>query len=434
MKSKLLRLASLLLGLGIMASPLWAEGTDKFQYGFEERLRFEYWDEVFDLNENGTKPTDQFIRNKISVWGRWNANDKISVYLKLTGEPFIYTGAHKGDDFVKDEIVFDNAYVDIKEPFDWPVTFRLGRQDFMNAFGEGFIIMDGTPMDGSRTVYFNAVRATWAINKDNSLDIIYLSDPKKEQYLPVFNNRNQTLNVSDEQAVILYGKNKINDHWAVEPYYIYKNEGAQTAVPELDIHTLGGRAVYSNNPWKVVAELAGQFGEYDGGQDRQGLGGYIHLDRSFPDLPLKPEATIGFYYQSGDDPQTAKNEEWNPLFSRWPWMSELLVLTYATEEKQPGYWTNLQNYRAGVKLSLTDKTKLNLTYNYMRANEDTGITGSIFSNSGKERGHLPQVMLSHKFTKNLDGYILGEYFIPGNFYYDGADNAMFLRTHLQYKF
>jgi hypothetical protein len=431
MKPTMLRIACLLLGLGLITGNSLAE--DQFQYGFEERLRFEYWDEVFDLNENGSKPSDQFIRTKTSVWGKWNANDKISVYLKLTGEPYIYAGAHKGDDFIKDEIIFDNAYIDIKKPFDLPVTFRLGRQDLMNVFGEGFILQDGTPMDGSRTFYFNALRATWDINPKNTLDVLYISDPRKEQYLPAINNRNLALNVSDEQALVLYGKSKINDNWAVEPYYVYKNEGAQATVPELDLHTLGGRAVYSNNPWKVTAELAKQFGEYDGGRYRQGLGGYIHVDRSFPDVPLKPEATVGFYYQSGDDPQTSKNEGWDPLFSRWPWLSELVCLTYTAESKT-GYWTNLQNYRAGVKLNLTDATKLTLTYNYLRANEDAGITGSIFSNSGKERGHLPQAMLYHKFNKNLDGYILGEYFIPGDFYFDGADNATFIRTQLQYKF
>jgi hypothetical protein len=58
----------------------------------------------------------------------------------------------------------------------------------------------------------------------------------------------------------------------------------------------------------------------------------------------------------------------------------------------------------------------------------------MFSNSGKNRGHLPTALLTHKFTKNIDALLLFEYLIPGNFYADGADNAIFARAQFQVKF
>lgn len=60
----------------------------------------------------------------------------------------------------------------------------IGRQDFLGAYGEGFLSLDGTPGDGSRTAYFNAAKAVWRINDGNSVGLIYLSDPKSDTYLP----------------------------------------------------------------------------------------------------------------------------------------------------------------------------------------------------------------------------------------------------------
>lgn len=83
-------------------------------------------------------------------------------------------------------MLIDNLYIDIKKPFDIPINFRIGRQDFLgkDMYGEGFLILDGTPGDGSRTFYFNALKATVLIAEGQSVDIVYVSDPKTDQYLP----------------------------------------------------------------------------------------------------------------------------------------------------------------------------------------------------------------------------------------------------------
>jgi hypothetical protein len=102
----------------------------------------------------------------------------------------------------------------------------------------------------------------------------------------------------------------------------------------------------------------------------------------------------------------------------------------------PGYWTNLQLYKAGVKLGLAPTTNLALSYQYLRAVEDpvAGLSTKMFSYDGKERGHIATMILSHAFTKSLDGYLQLEYFIPGNYYADQAEDAIFFRWQLQFKF
>jgi hypothetical protein len=163
------------------------------------------------------------------------------------------------------------------------------------------------------------------------------------------------------------------------------------------------------------------------------LGGYAYLDKDFKDAQWSPSASIGFIYLSGDDRKTNKNEGWDPIFSRWPWISELYVNSLKTDA-EAGYWTNLNAVRASFAIKPTPKTKLSLWYNYLRANENPTVTSaSVLSGTGKTRGHLPQARLDYKINKNINTYVLAEYLIPGNFYVNN-DPALFFRYELELKF
>lgn len=436
----------LLVALFLMAFSATLYAEVKFSYGGAFRLRQELWEDAFDVNNDlgsGSLADRNFFRLRTQLWGRADLSENAGAYLRLVNEAKYYIGPYKpnmprnDDRLDEDELLIDNLYVDLKNIAGLPVDLRLGRQDLI--YGEGFLVLDGTPGDGSRTIYFNAAKLTLKLNDGNSFDVVYLFDPKKDRYLPsLYPNEKKTLNTSDEEGVIVYGKNKITENITIEPYYIYKKE-EEWAQPELKLNTLGLRAVFTQDNWKLRGEFAHQFGEYEGGRDRTGNGGYIFVGRQYKDIDLKPEWDLGYVYLSGDDPDTAKHEGWNPLFSRWPMYSELYILTYTKETPNdsvfPAYWTNLQLYRANLKLNFSDATYLSLWYNYLRANEETrGLPTNIFSNDGKTRGHLYQAKLYQRVDKNLDGYILAEYFDPKDFYADGADNALFFRWEIQYKF
>lgn len=435
MKSKLTALIGLVvLNLWFVSFALGADNSS-WKYGLDIRLREEYLINVLDLNDN-TGKDDNYLRFKVSPWLKYDASKDVGIMLKLTTEPkyFFISGDYgKGKQWTSKEMVFDSLYLDYKNAFGAPIDFRIGRQDFLGTYGEGFVIMDGTPGDGSRTYYFNAMKGTWRINPNNSVDLVYINDFKEDE-MPVLNaNQHVQTNNSDEQGIVLYGKSKLSDKFTLEPYYIWKREDGSGTTPILKLNTIGSRAVYAPDPWKFRGELAGQFGEYNGGADREGLGGYLIVGRKFNEVCMTPEFNLGYYYLSGDKPNTAKNEGWDPLFSRYPWLSELYAYTLAKESKIAAYWSNLQAYRASVKFDITEKTNLTLWYNYLLANEN--VSGSMFSNDGKVRGQLPQIQLNHKFNKNLDGYILVEELFPGSFYADSAqDNTWFFRWQLQYKF
>lgn len=465
--------AALLLVVGTVFFVSTASAEMTFKYGASERIRQEIWDNVIDLK---TLPSTNsfydrnFFRFKTSLWGGVGFDKDTEIFLKLTSEIYNNLGPYKypshGNSFThldENEMVVDNLYLKANNLFGLPVDLKIGRQDFLgpDMYGEGFLIADGNPNDGSRTFYFNAAKAKWKINQDHNVDFVFITNQFQDRYLPAWRtsikdsatyyNNKRILNASDEQAFMVYGRSKLSENFSVEPYYIFKKEeehplGVRT--PELDLNTIGARVVYQMAPWKAGGEFAYQFGEYDGnksaggysGQDREGYGGYIFGSRQLPDVTFKPEFELRFVYLSGDDPDTKKNENWNPLFSRNPYWNELLIYTQILEVIRdsagiPGYWTNLQLYMAKVKMALTADTNLTLSYQYYRANEKAQPLAphSAMFDTGKERGHVPTVFITHKFNKYIDAFFQYDYFIPGSFYSDKAKNAQFLRWQLQFK-
>ncbi len=464
----------LFLATILYVSVVHAETT--FTYGAAFRLRQEIWDDVvaFDTLNTLSNADRNFFRLRTQLWARADINPTFGIYARLVNEMKYFDGPFTNfkafndqpvrtghpDRYDPDEVAVDNLYFDAKNVFGLPVDVKIGRQDFLgpDTYGEGFLLMDGTPADGSRTFYFNAAKLRWRINEKNSLDLVYINDPKTDVFLPSIHpsvdgtfyvDNKKLLNVSREQAIVVYGRNKITDNVSLEPYYIYKNEQSFTvgpvAVPKLRLNTIGARAVVAlNSGWKFGGEFATQFGVYtDHGQwhDRTGNGGYVFVGRKYDNIGLKPEFDIRYIYLSGDDSGSAHtNEAFDPLFSRNPYWNELIIYSLPNETSrfggpEPGYWTNLEILKASLKLNFTPQTSLLLAYQYLWAPEKPDLTivsKTIFSD-GKSRGHLPTAILSHQFTKKLDGMLQLEYFVPGNFYSSNADNATFFRWQLQYK-
>ena len=177
----MIRKILLVLFVVCAAALVYADGAMaeiKTDYGASFRLRQEYWENVTDLQTLGQADRD-FFRLRTSVWGKVDLNDNFGFYLRLTNEAKYYLGSYKpfasssnpseqDDRFDEDELYIDNLYVTAKNVLNLPIDFKIGRQDFLGQYGEGFLILDGTPGDGSRSFYFNAIKLTWKINSNNS--------------------------------------------------------------------------------------------------------------------------------------------------------------------------------------------------------------------------------------------------------------------------
>jgi hypothetical protein len=463
--------AVLVIGLIILSASL-AMAEITFDSGAAVRVRQEIWDNIVTLGTSPTAPGNydrNFFRVRTQAWGKIDVDKTFETYFRLTNELKYYTGPYRlpqnaGVSTVyrameEDEIFVDNLYAEYKNIFGIPIDIKIGRQDFLGEFGDGFLILDGTPGDGSRSYFFNAAKMKIRPHQNHSVTLVLLRNSKTDIFMPVVHSSivqgnyfqdKRVLNVSDESGFIVYSKNKFFDFLSIEPYYMWKSEdkfivpGSSQVTPRLNINTVGGRIEAKPGNWTIKAELAHQFGTYSNGVDRKANGGQTSIAYAFKELPFKPELEVGYVYLSGDDPNTPGiNETWDPLWSRAPMWNELCVYTLINETLAQGgavtgYWTNMHMLRINTKLFFSNMTNLALGYNYMLAPEKTNLTANttllnMFSNTGKNRGSLYQAMLNHAFSKKIDGFLQLEHFLPGDFYNSNARNATFFRWQLQVK-
>jgi hypothetical protein len=397
----------------------------------QTRLRYEYLGNNFDLGASGSDRRSYFrFRFSGAIGADFGGLAKI--YGKLTSESrsYIYNAGGSARYDIS-EAVIDSLFISVPKIFD-SLEIQAGRFD-LSGYGEGFLIADGTPMDGSRTSYFNAVKFKFLDEEGNSVEFMGIYNPQFDD-LPVINDKKQRLNDSGETAFIIYGKTKPSDKLYLEPYYIWKAEkpssGAAVSNAETSINVFGAYAKYDFEKFSLRGQAAFQTGNYDN-KTGSAFGGYAYADIPVCEV-IKP-LSFGYSYLSGDNSGSEAVEAWNPVFSRYPWMSEIMASLYAAESGI-GYWTNLSMLRAEGGFVPFKKTSLKAAYAYMLANQSYGgvAPAGIFGN-GKNRGSLFTCRISYDISENAKAYLHGEYFIPGDYYYEGAKDAVFFRAELSAK-
>jgi hypothetical protein len=296
--------------------------------------------------------------------------------------------------------------------------------------------MDGTPLDGSRSMYLNALDASYAVGKAK-LELLAISDPHRDIYLPLVSDKKKTVVEPDERALGLYFTDTAVPRTGLEAYYFYKAELNDTRAPgpaaqgDRRIHTLGGRATRELGAgWSARAELAGQAGRQDPGLDFLAWGLNAAVKRTFA-CTGKPSVSLGVVALSGDDPATPKVTAWDPLFSRWPKWSELYIYTLGTE-KGGAYWSDLKMLQAEVLYAPLKQLNLRATYYRMGAFHPFPGKPAVFA-GGLTRGDLYQLRADVKLNDSWRGHVMGEYLAPGS-YYTGKDASWFFRVEGIYSF
>ena len=459
------KVLSALLGLTLLNGAV-ALGFEQ-KPGFDVRFRYENWDNLITLGTNTINNSFKdrsFFRLRVMLWDEVKFNNQTSLMVRLNTEPKYQMGPYyhmlkDGTDrrkFDQDEVIIDNLYLDLKRVFGLPLDLRIGRQDFLgkDMYGEGFLILDGTPGDGSRSFYFNAIKGVLTLTPKNRVDIVLVRNTMRDVFLPsihpayddggrLYIKHKKRLTGSNELGFWVYSRNKFSNGLELEPYYIYKKEeeDRQYGGPQAAsyLHNLGARAVYDFKVAKVRAELVRQFGEYSNGTDRRAWGGYVFVEKSFSSCPMKPKVELGYVYLSGDDPKSRKDEGFNPLFSRNPNWNELIIYTYLLETMSkagpiPGYWTNLKMPLVNLYLTPLANLSLKLGYQKLYADEKTKKLPSYMSNDGTDRGDLYLIMANYQFRKGLTGMLQYEIFDPDDFYAKTAKTAHFFRAELRYRY
>lgn len=439
---------------------------DGFTMGLDIRLREEYAPNMMSMNKQqgdgalpGPDNANQWNRQRYRA--RWSMSYAVSPDIDLNARLVweMSTWRHTpGKQHMDDEILFDRLNVTWRNAFNAPLTLVIGRQDLM--FGNGWLVGDGTPTDGSRTVHFDAARATYELSDRTKIDLVgILNYDAEDKWLHPMNyddtNKKHFTDHQDEVGGILYITDKWNESTTAEYYYMYKeddlsdwhkfNTATRPAYYDDEIHTIGAAlsGKFGGN-WGYRTEIAKQFGK-KGMESMSGLGTNNRLTYSFKD-DRNSVLNFDYEYLSGNKPGTSKNEAFDPLWGEWPQFTrggDLPAYMWGAEQAL-GEVTNLHRAGVGYTFDITPKWSLQTNYNLLWADQEytnpyngtkTGPTGTQFSEDGLFRGQMITGYLKYKCCKNLSMHFLVDYFQPGGFFSGSdQDHAVFLRYNLEFTF
>jgi len=422
----------LLLGMLVFAGLL-VHGQDQagakplFSFDFSHRFRFVARENTIYLDSSKDSKST-FTRFRTSLGTTFFPADWLEFRLKLTNEFRIYMVPDRN--FNLNEFIVDNLYVKLKRPGSLPLSFTLGRQNIM--LGEGFVVMDGHPLDGSRSQYFNAARMDLFLQEGQKLILFYAFQPEKDNFLPVLNDLNQPLIEQPEEGFGFYYTGRLG-RISLDSYVIRKNIRSTKDRPiSSEINTSGVRLIVPlAQRFSLSGEAAYQSGTY-GGFGRSAFGGYLNCDWKIGSVfPLPSFFSVGGIFLSGDDHATEKMEGWDPLFSRWPKWSASFIYTLIPEYGgRVAYWSNFVSLYETLKFKIAGPVEAVFTYHYLMAPRASVKMGSFPGGGGKTRGGLLISKLIFKISPSLTGHIWWERFDPGNYYQAEADTSNWFRVEL----
>ena len=386
----------------------------KHEFGFEERLRYEYLQD-FDYNEsvkdNGSLFFQRLRLNEKLSWVGGDQNKILDIFVEgldaQTGGHQIKATATQVDDFD-----LHQAYVQVHHLLGSPVELKVGRMEL--KYGKGRLIAQ--PSWSNRVRAFDA--AVVHYEKDSWFgDVFYGQDVKYDD-----NNFNRSLD--EEYIAGIYGgyqKDKKGILW--EGYFL--TQTVLTTSTPTKRFTVGSRLqgkAFDEIEWEV--EVPYQFGEI-GTKNIRAYAISATAAYPFSSVKMKPKVFMEYNQASGDqDPNDSVSNTFNPL--------------YQTTHDPYGIldffrWQNMREVAVGVKVSPLEKFTLTPQMNFfwLESKFDSWYNSSgtaLRSKTSGERGHYIGQELSlrgfYEINKNVKLEMGYAHFFPGGYVRDsGADDG-----------
>jgi len=409
-----------------------------WKWGADFRIREVYQLNPTLLNTKGPEPDAHWQRYRGRFWSTIAPfEDVLEFNFRIAWEGRYYDKPDSRDNWTPQNVYLDNLNFKVK--FDklvgFPLSFQGGRQDIQ--LGDRWLVMDGTPLDGSGTFYFDAVRLVAEIEPiKTKFDLIFLEqNADAEDWVYPIAYHHQPVVEQDELGVIAWITNKSIPKTEVNGYFIYKRGRPYLANGyDAEIYTFGLLVAGDITPkLRYSVDVAGQFGNKNDA-NLCALGSLDRLTYSFKDK-LDSQLYTEYEYLSGDDPGTrGTNESFDILWGRYPQFSDLYVYTMVRETRV-GDYTNLHRLAFGYITHPIKKMEASATYHLLFS--ETNPLGDMprFSQTGNFRGQLLTAILKYKFTSFMTGMLQGEFLFPGDYYTDDSnDPSVFLQAELMFSF
>ncbi len=393
--------------------------NDQASVGLDIRWRGVMFDNMWNFDDDNNVDSWEFHRFRSRVWLDLAPLPDLRAYVRLANE---YRWGDSPEELAQvgdsKEIFLDNAFIEMTGFLGTDFNVKVGRQDLM--YGEGFVLLDGSPNMGSTTIAFDAAKITYTGITDTTMDFIMAK--------PYEDDREDA---DDEDLYGVYAKTTRVKKVALEPYALYKKRGdiGGGMSPEGETLVLGVRGTGSLvKDVDCVAELTFQDRNWidptsAAEEDDSMVGGYARAQYMFSEASTKPRVWGEFVYLP---------THWDSMYAEWPKYSELLIYTVydgfpTLDDPDEGSWVNMRIYSLGAGFTPKEKTDVSLTYRMFDAISSNGAGG------GNERGDLLAAMVNHTFNDYLTGHVLVEWFDPGD-YYGAEDEAYFARFQLMFKY
>jgi hypothetical protein len=445
-----------------------ASADVEFDAGADLRVRQEFYDNApclpgdgrpghFGLQSRpGVKASDYANRMRFRprVWGQLKFGECLRVYTRLTDEFRWNVQPNTRSSVFPDEIFLDNLYVEAKGLADGFLDFTVGRQDINSLYGLDHIFQDGTPCDGSRSLYSDMARFALNFTEESKLDVFGLYD-HDDNHLRWGSGRSDHRSLTglgasdaeserDEWGAGAVWSSDLGEELLYQLFAMHKNTAAYmrggVKRPSTRRELVGAKiSPRLTEEWTLQFEGMGQVGENGAGKTLYGWFAYAGVDwKSASESEIKPFGSLGLRFMSGSE-DTAETEggsgAWDPMWSRAVCYSELFSFGphYGT-----CWWSNLYYARWLMGVEFGRKHDVSLTTGPMFAAENDGLGGGDGNFKGilsTLRYNFPIMLADASKGERLEifGHIHAELFNPGD-YFESDRPGWFLRWQVEFKF
>lgn len=425
-----------LLAACLAMSSAGAEGLE-FDAGADLRIREEMMDNVPGLPNGGlmrdarTKFRNH-LRFRPRVWGELKGDagwaGKWRVYTRLTDEFRWNVEPKNSANEWPGEMIVDNLFLEGKDVFDGFMDLKVGRQDLMGYCGLDHVFMDGTPGDGSRTVYTDMAAVKFHVDEDSSIDLFGLYNFDRDRDFRLGYDRTRT----EGLAARFPGRGPDQDDWGYGaiwnsklakwlPYQVFAMQKQMRHVGELRNRTeLAGVKLMPK--WSET--LSSSFEAMS--EFNREWSGYADIGWKDAGDGIRPYAKLGYHFMSG---------EWDPMWARAVNDSEMFL--YGSHNGV-AWWTNMHYVKATAGLEFGAHHALSGNCGPMFAAERDRVGGG----DGAFKGLLSQLRYDFPLwlaDRNrgerfeMFGHVLAEFFNPGD-YYETDKPAFFFRWQVELRF
>ncbi|MCF7849310.1 MAG: alginate export family protein [Kiritimatiellales bacterium] len=372
-------------------------------------------------------------RFRLRGWSTIRITEDIDITGRLVIEPRYYSHPDYDEPWVRDELLIDKLYLTLRDSFDLPVTTTIGRQSI--RLRESWLIGEGTPIDGTRTEFFDAIRAVWNLEDGKTTaDLIWIENRRNSSaYLHPVNDFDFDNIEQDERGGVIDLSHELCDRRFLDSYFIYKrdyNAGRQGAEGETYTLGFGGHGAV-NDTLDYSVEIAPQFG-HKNGNSLSAIAANTWLQQLVSE-EKKATVRLGYEFLSGDsDPE----RHFDKLWGREGLWSDLYTGGVDGFDGRELDSSNL--HRPYIKASIQPCKSISAFAEYSLLFADTYLDNpdpAKVDNGSKFKGHHLKGTIEQKLSKHVKHYVTVQALIPGEYYSaNRQDTATWFRYSIEFKF